>query len=164
MNDKQYGLAAGVFSQSLKSMSVEEKALMKYKLGICYKELDKTLESLKSFTEAIEILPSYKNAYLEAMRIFEKLELWSDLELYVKKAIENVNENNSIDENVEEYWKGILFIQATLALVKQNKLFAAYGYAALALESPLDDGRKRIAEYNFNEIKKGLWETLQIDD
>lgn len=164
-NDKQYGLAAGIFSQSLEKMTDQEKALMEYKLGICYRELGKTLESLKSFTSAMELIPSFKSACFEIMKIFEKLEFWADMEHFIKIALENVNEDSGIEEEYkDEYWKSLLLIQMTLCLAKQHKNFEAYGYAALALEAPMDENRRRIAEYNFNELKKELWGTLQIND
>lgn len=163
-NAGNYGLAAGVFNQSLESMSNENKALMDYKLGICYDKLDKKLESLRSFVAAVEELPNYKNAHLEIMKILENLQLWEDLEYYVKMALSHINETNSIDENVDEYWKSLLLIQATLALSKQGKNFEAYGYATLAINAPMLDDRKKIAEYNYNELKKELWGTLQIDE
>lgn len=163
-NMKDYSIAAGIFSQSVEPMSDEQKALMKYKLGICYRELDKKLESLKAFSEAVEALPSYENAYFEIMKILEKLELWSDLEYYIKKALDNIRETNNIDENKDPYWKGLLLIQMTLVLSKLHKPFEAYGYAALALETPMGPERKKIAEYNYNELKKELRGTLQIYD
>lgn len=164
-DNKQYGLAAGTFSQSLEKMTKAEESLMKYKLGICYRELGKTLEALKAFTNAMELLPSFKSACFEVMKIFEKLEFWADMEHFIKIALENANEDSNIEEDYkDEYWKSLLLIQMTLCLAKQHKDFEAYGYAALALEAPMDKNRRRIAEYNFNELKKELWGTLQIND
>lgn len=164
MDDKAYGLAAGVFSQSLEKMTDAQEALMKYKLGICYRELDKTLESLRSFTNAVELLPSFKSAYYEVMRILEKLEFWPDLEHYLRLALDNLEDSGVEEDYQDKYWKSLLLIQMTLCLSKQHKDFEAYGYAALALEAPMDDNRKRIAEYNFNELRKELWGTLYINE
>ena len=163
-NNENYGLAAGVFSQSLEKMSESDEALMKYKLGICYKELDKSLESLQAFTNAVELVPSYKSALFEIMKILERLELWADLEHYIRIALDNLNPSGIYEDYRDDYWKSLLLIQMTLALSKQGKHFEAYGYAAMALETPMDDKRKKIAEYNFNELKRQLWGTLQIDE
>lgn len=164
LQSENYGLAAGVFSQSLEKMPDKYLALMKYNLGICYKKLDKTMESLGSFTKAIEIVPNYRSAYIEAMRILEKFEFWPDLEFYIKKALDNLGKEDIIGEGEDPYWKSLLLIQMTLALSKQKRNFEAYGYAALALEAPMEKDRREIAEYNFNELKKELWSTLQIND
>lgn len=163
-NNENYGLAAGVFSQSLEKMSESDEALMKYKLGICYKELDKSLESLQAFTNAVELVPSYKSALFEIMKILERLELWADLEHYIRIALDNLNPSGIYEDYRDDYWKSLLLIQMTLALSKQGKHFEAYGYAAMALETPMDDKRKKIAEYNFEELKRQLWGTLQIDE
>lgn len=162
--DKNYSLAAGVFSQSLEKMTDAQEALMKYKLGVCYREMDKTLESLQAFSNAVELLPSYKSAHFEVMRILEKLEFWADLEHYLRIALENLDDSGLEEEYKDDYWKSLLLVQMTLALSKQDKYFEAYGYAALALESPMSESRRKIAEYNFNELKKQLWGTLQIND
>ena len=162
--DKSYSLAAGVFSQSLEKMTDTQEALMKYKLGVCYREMDKTLESLQAFSNAIELLPSYKSAHFEVMKILEKLEFWADLEHYLRIALENLDDSGLEEEYKDDYWKSLLLIQMTLVLSKQGKHFEAYGYAALALEAPMGPERRKIAEYNFNELKKQLWGTLQIDE
>ena len=159
-DDGNFSLAAGVFSNSLERMNDSSKAALKFYLGNCYKNLDKSLEALKSYVEATEIIKNLQAAYFEILKILEKNELWGDMEYYLRKALDEKNEpcfGDKIDS-----WESLLCIQMTLALSKQKKLFEAYGFAALALEFPMDEQRKRIAEYNFEELKKELWSTLQI--
>ena len=163
-NYKMYSKAAGIFDNSLEIMTDENKALMCYYNGLSQKNLGNTLEALKGFTKAVEMIPSYKDALYECFKIFEKLELWSDLELYLRIALDHCNDKNNIDSNSIPNWKNLVLIQLTLALSKQKKNFEAYGFAALALESEASPERKQIAEHNFNELKRELWGTLQIDE
>lgn len=153
--------ALGVFNNSLEDMTEEQEALMDYYTGISNIKIGKTLEALKAFSEAVHILPSFKSGYLELFKLLEKLEFWNDLEHYLRLALEHKDETNGIDIEQKD-WLAILLIQMTLTLFKQNKNFEAYGYAALAIEAPMGEERKKIAQYNFDELKKTLWSTLQL--
>ena len=162
-NEGNYSKAAGAFDNSLEIMTDEQKALANYYTGMSHKFLGNALESMQYFSKAIDMLPSYKDALLEMFRILEKLEFWADLEHYLRIALEHKNETNSVDKGEHPYWENLILIQLTLALSKQKKNFEAYGFAALALDSEASPERKKIAEYNFNELKKELWSTLQIE-
>lgn len=162
-NSGNYSQAVGAFDNSLEIMSDEQKASAYYYTGMSHKFLGNNLESMQYFSKAIDMLPSYKDAYFEIFKILEKLGFWADLEHYLKLALEHKNEINSVDKEEHPFWENLLFIQLTLALSKQKKNFEAYGFAALALDSESSPERKKIAEYNFNELKKELWSTLQIE-
>ena len=161
-NNNDFSKAIGTFENSLEPMSDENKALMDYYMGVCHLELNNTLEALRAFTNAVNILPGYRTAYYEIFKILEKIELWSDLEYYLKDAFENRDKTNMIETNNIFDWENLIFIQLTLALTRQAKYFEAYGYAALAVDSSKNEERKRIASFNFEELKKELWGTLQI--
>ena len=161
-SSKSYGIATGVIEDSLEEMTDEEKALSRYYLGMCYKNMNNDFEALKGFLEAVDYAPSYKTAYSEAFKILEKSGLWSDFEYYLRKALEHKNEKCPLDTEEILYWENLLLIQMTFVLSNVGKKFEAYGYAALALETDMSDERKKIAEYNYNEMKKELMGTLQV--
>ena len=159
---KSYGIAAGVIEDSLETMTDEEEALSKYYLGLCYKNMDNDFEALKGFLEAVDFAPNYKSAYYEAFKILEKSGLWSDFEYYLKQAFEHKDEVCPLDTEEILYWDNLLLIQLTFVLSNLGKKFEAYGYAALALETDMSEERRKIAEHNYEEMKKELMGTLQI--
>lgn len=159
---REYSKALGVFRNSLEEMSNEHKAIMKYYSGLCYtRNNENTLEALKYFIDAVELLPIFEEAYVELFALLEKFELWGDLEYYIRLALKH-KEEMEMPDNMKNEWKSILFIQMTLALFKQEKYFEAYGYATLALDIPTSDERKKIAQNNFDQLKEALWSTLQL--
>ena len=160
--NKKYDKALGVFNSSLEKMEPEFEAMMDYYSGDCLIRNNKTLEALRMFSKSVELLPSYKDAYLEIFKILEKLEFWEDLERYLKLALKHKDETNDIDSGNQTDWLSLLLIQLTLAISKQKRNFEAYGYAQLALDAPMSEERRKIAQYNFDEIKKELWGTLQL--
>ena len=161
-SNRSYGIATGVIEDSLEEMTDEEKALSRYYLGLCYKNMNNDFEALKGFLEAVDCIPSYKTAYYEAFKILEKSGLWTDFEYYLRKAIKHKNEKCPLDTEEILYWENLLFIQMTFVLSNLGKKFEAYGYAALALETDMSEERKKIADYNYDEMKKELMGTLQI--
>ena len=159
--NKNYGIATGVIEDSVEEMTTDEQALSNYYLGLCYKNMNNDFEALRGFLHAVDLVPSYKTAYYEAFKILEKSGLWSDFEYYLRKALEHVDEKCPLDIEEILYWKNLLLVQMTFVLSNLGKKFEAYGYAALALETDMSDERRKIAEYNFEEMKKELMGTLQ---
>lgn len=157
-----YAIAAGVFEDSLEKMTDLECAYADYYLGLCHNKLGHKFEALKAFLNAVTLVPSYKNAYYEAFKILENSGLWSDFEYYLRMALEHKNEICPLDVNTVEYWENLLMIQMTFVLSNLKKKFEAYGYASLALETEMSEERRKIAQNNYNEMKKELWGTLQI--
>lgn len=160
-NSGNYNIAAGVFLGSVEKMDERYEAMKDYNLGICYKNMDKSMEALKAFTSAVETTDNFRDAFFEIFKILEKNELWEDLEHYLKLALDEKEKTSLFKSSISD-WESLIFIQLTLALSKQRKLFEAYGFAALSLDSKMNDERRKIAEYNYNELKKELWSTLQI--
>lgn len=160
---KQYGHAAGVFRDSIEEMSPYWKTLSNYYCGLSYKEMGKHLEALRFFSDSVKTNPAFKSGYLETLKILEKNELWSDMEYYLKKALEHIGEDSKIEIDVVNNWKGFLLVQTAFVLSRQNKAYEAFGYADLALNcGDLSDSLKETAQYNWDHIKKQLWGTLQI--
>lgn len=161
-NNGSYSKAIGVFENSVEKMDSLNEGLKYYCSGLCHKELGNNLEAMQSFTRAVNVLPNYKEAYFELFKLLEKFELWADFEYYLKLALQHKNEACENDHK-HQYWDNLLYIQLTLALTKLGKVFEAYGFATLALESEAPPERKEVAEHNYNELKKELWSTLQIN-
>ena len=162
-DEKKYGYAVGVFRDSLEEMSDYYKTLNNYYCGLSYKELEKGLEALKYFVKSTEVNPAFKLGYLETFRILEKNELWADMEYYLKKAFEHRKENSGIDIDKTNNWEGFLLVQTAFVLSRQGKTYEAFGYADLALNcTDLSDNLRNTARYNWEQIRKQLWGTLQI--
>lgn len=163
-DEKQYNYAVGIFKDSLEDMSDYWKTLNNYYCGLSYKELGKSFEALGYFVKSTEVNPAFKTGYLEALRILEKNELWSDMEFYLKKAIEHKDESSGIELDKIDNWMGFLYVQMSFVLSRQKKVFEAFGYADLALNSgmPLSDSLRNTAKYNWDLIRKQLWGTLQV--
>lgn len=160
---KNYNFAAGIFRDSLEDMSDYWKTMSNYYCALSYKELGKSLEALQFFVKSVRITPSFKTGYLEALRILEKNELWSDMEYYLREAIKHRKEDSGIKLDSVDYWEGFLYVQMSFVLSRQGKVFEAFGYADVALNSlELSANLRETAQYNWDQIKKQLWGSLQI--
>lgn len=160
-NDKNYSSAIGIFEDSLEEMSDEFKALSCYYCGLSYKKLGKKLESMKNFSISIDFAPNFRNAYLEMFRLLEEIKDWEDLEIYLKSAWEEKDEECRLNTGIKD-WESLVLMQTAYALSKQNKYEEAYGYSELSLNYPMSESRRKTAEKNREEILKVLKGELQL--
>ena len=159
-----YSKAIGAFENSAEKLTPEFEALKYFYVGESHKELKNTFEAMQGYSKAVEVLPSYKDAYFELFKILEKFELWEDLERYLKLALAHKDEDSEVDDlEAHPYWDNLLYIQLTLVLTRLHKNFEAYGFAVLATESKATSERNKIAQHNLEELRKELWSTLQIN-